>query len=62
MPHLVTNGTIISPVKVAGFVELQLKARVTDDVEYEMIEIHPGAVIQCHLTDQEGLNKARLLN
>ncbi|MCK9284440.1 MAG: polymer-forming cytoskeletal protein [Rhodocyclaceae bacterium] len=50
--HLVVNGTVIGPVQVAEFLELQPKARVTGDVDYGTIEIHLGAVIQGRLIHQ----------
>lgn len=44
--HMVINGTVLGPVVSSGFVELQAKARVTGDVEYNSIEIHLGALVQ----------------
>jgi cytoskeletal protein CcmA (bactofilin family) len=44
--HLVINGTVVGPVVSAGLLELQAKARVTGDVEYNNIEMHLGAVVQ----------------
>lgn len=49
VPHLVINGTVIGPVTSSGFVELQAKARVTGDLEYNAIEMHLGAVVQGRL-------------
>lgn len=51
--HLVANGTITGPVMVTDFVELQSKARVMGDVDYEMIEIHLDAIVQGRLIYQE---------
>lgn len=50
--HLVVNGTIIGPVHSSGFLELQTRARVTGDVEYNTIEIRLGAVVQGRLIHQ----------
>jgi len=50
--HLVVNGTVIGPLHSSGFLELQAKARVTGDVEYNTIEIHLGAVVQGRLVHQ----------
>ncbi len=50
--HLVINGTVIGAVHCSEFVELQPRARVTGDVEYSMIEMHLGAVIQGRLVHQ----------
>ena len=44
--HVVINGTVLGPVVSSGFVELQAKARVTGDVEYNSIEIHLGALVE----------------
>jgi cytoskeletal protein CcmA (bactofilin family) len=47
--HLVINGTVIGPVHVAEFLELQPSARVTGDVEYLGLEMQQGAVVQGRL-------------
>ncbi|MDR3323723.1 MAG: polymer-forming cytoskeletal protein [Zoogloeaceae bacterium] len=44
--HLIVNGHINGPVRAAEFLEMQPKARITGDVEYAMIEIQQGAVIE----------------
>lgn len=49
----IINGTVVGPVHGATYVELQPKARVTGDVHYKTIEIHPGAVIKGRLMHQE---------
>jgi cytoskeletal protein CcmA (bactofilin family) len=56
--HLVINGTVIGPVRSAEFLELQAKARVTGDVEYNTLEMHLGAVVQGRLVHQGGPAKA----
>ena len=50
--HLVVNGTVIGPLHSSGFLELQAKARVTGDVEYNTTEMHLGAVVQGRLIHQ----------
>ncbi len=50
--HVIINGTVIGPVHSGEFLELQTKARVTGDVEYNAIEMHLGAVIQGRLIHQ----------
>ena len=50
--HLVVNGTVVGPLHSTGFLELQTKARVTGDVEYNTIEMHLGAVVQGRLIHQ----------
>lgn len=50
--HLVINGTVTGPVNATEFLELQPRARVTGDVEYNNIEMHLGAVVQGRLIHQ----------
>lgn len=47
--HLVVNGTVIGSVHSSDFLELQMRAKVTGDVEYSTIEIHLGAIVQGRL-------------
>ena len=47
--HAVINGTVSGPVHSSEFLELQPKARVTGDVEYNNIEMHLGSVVQGRL-------------
>ena len=56
--HLVINGTVIGPVHATEFLELQPRARVTGDVEYNNIEMHLGAVVQGRLVHQGVLAKS----
>jgi len=56
--HLVINGTVIGPVRTTEFLELQPRARVTGDVEYNTIEMHLGAVVQGRLVHQGTLAKS----
>jgi cytoskeletal protein CcmA (bactofilin family) len=56
--HLVINGTVIGPLHSSGFLELQPKARVTGDVEYNSVEMHLGAVVQGRLIHQGAPAKA----
>jgi cytoskeletal protein CcmA (bactofilin family) len=46
---VVINGTVTGPVHSSEFLELQPKARVTGDVEYNTLEMHLGAVVQGRL-------------
>lgn len=50
--HVVINGTVIGPVRSGEFLELQPRARVTGDVEYNTVEMHLGAVVQGRLIHQ----------
>ncbi|PKO36178.1 MAG: cell shape determination protein CcmA [Betaproteobacteria bacterium HGW-Betaproteobacteria-6] len=47
--HLVTNGTVVGPVTVTQSIEMQSKARIAGDVEYSVIEMQQGAVIEGRL-------------
>ncbi len=50
--HLVMNGTVVGPVCVLDSLEMQPKARIVGDVEYSVIEMHQGAVIEGRLVHQ----------
>jgi len=47
--HLVSNGTVVGPVNISESLELQSQARIVGDVEYAVIEMHQGAVIEGRL-------------
>lgn len=49
VPHLVINGAVNGPVRSTDSLELQPRARVAGDVEYNAIEIHLGAIVQGRL-------------
>lgn len=49
VPHLVINGAVNGPVRSTDSLELQPRARVVGDVEYNSIEIHLGAIVQGRL-------------
>ena len=49
VPHLVINGTVNGPVRSTDSLELQPRASVAGDVEYNSIEIHLGAIVQGRL-------------
>lgn len=52
--HLVTNGTVVGPVNVGESLEIQSKARIAGDVEYAVIEMHQGAVVEGHMVHRDG--------
>lgn len=54
--HLVVNGTVNGPVHSSESLELQPRARVTGDVEYNTLEMHLGAVVQGRLVHQGTVN------
>lgn len=43
--HVIIVGEVIGPVLCTGLLELQPSARIVGDVTYELLEMHPGAVI-----------------
>lgn len=47
--HLVSNGTVVGAVTVSESLEMQSKARIVGDVEYAIVEMHQGAVIEGRL-------------
>jgi len=51
--HLVINGTVVGSLFASEFLELQPHARVTGDVQYNIIEIHLGAVVEGQLVHQD---------
>ena len=47
--HLVSNGTVVGQVTVTEMLEMQPRAKVVGDVNYALIEMHQGAVIEGRL-------------
>lgn len=47
--HFVANGTVHGSVTVSDTLELQSGARIIGDVDYSLIEMHQGAVIEGRL-------------
>lgn len=43
--HLVVKGVVEGPLYAAEFVELEATSRVTGDVYYKTLEMHPGSVV-----------------
>lgn len=48
----VINGTVKGSVHTTERLELQSKARITGDVHYRTLEMHPGAVVEGRLVHQ----------
>lgn len=57
--HLVINGTVVGQVVVGDSLEMQSHARIVGDVEYAVIEMHQGAVIDGRLLHR-GANSTEL--
>lgn len=47
--HVIINGEVVGPVEALELLELQPKARIVGDVRYELLEMHPGALIEGEL-------------
>lgn len=47
--HVIINGQVIGPVEAGVMLELQPLARVTGQVRYELLEMHPGALVDGEL-------------
>ena len=47
--HVIINGEVKGPVHSDELLELQPRARVTGDVRYEILEMHPGALVDGEL-------------
>jgi cytoskeletal protein CcmA (bactofilin family) len=47
--HVIINGEVVGPVTSDELLELQPRARVTGNVRYELLEMHPGATIDGEL-------------
>lgn len=58
--HVVVNGTIVGPVTAAESLELQSEARIVGDVEYTVIEMHQGAVIEGRLVHRGKMVELKL--
>jgi cytoskeletal protein CcmA (bactofilin family) len=58
--HVIINGEVYGPVDCAGLVELQPAARVVGNVRYEVLEMHPGAMIDGELRPMKNAEKPTL--
>jgi len=52
--HLVSNGTVVGSVSVSETLEMQPRAKISGDVDYVLIEMHQGAVIEGRLVHRPG--------
>ena len=58
--HVIINGQVVGPVEASAMLELQPLARVTGQVRYELIEMHPGALIDGELRPLKNAEKPAL--
>jgi cytoskeletal protein CcmA (bactofilin family) len=58
--HVIISGEVCGPVHSTEMLELQPKARVTGDVRYELLEVHPGALVDGELKPLKSAEKPAL--
>lgn len=58
--HVIINGEVRGPVMASEMLELQPRATVVGDVRYEVLEMHPGAMIDGELKPLKGGEKPAL--
>lgn len=58
--HVIIVGEVVGPVHCTGLLELQPSARISGDVHYQLLEMHPGAVIDGELRPLKNVDKPAL--
>jgi cytoskeletal protein CcmA (bactofilin family) len=58
--HVIINGLVMGPIESGTLLELQPLARVTGSVRYELLEMHPGALIDGELRPLKNAEKPAL--
>lgn len=58
--HVIINGQVTGPVEASTMLELQPLARVVGTVRYELLEMHPGALIDGELRPLKNADKPNL--
>ena len=58
--HVIINGAVQGPIWCAELLELQPKARVVGDIRYEVLEMHPGALVEGELKPLKSVEKPAL--
>jgi cytoskeletal protein CcmA (bactofilin family) len=58
--HVIINGEVNGPISSTEVLELQPKARVVGDVRYELLEMHPGALVEGELKPLKSADKPAL--
>ncbi len=58
--HVIISGEVRGPVHSSELLELQPKARVYGDVRYELLEMHPGAIVDGELKPLRAAEKPAL--
>lgn len=58
--HVIISGEVRGPIHSSEMLELQPKARITGDVRYETLEMHPGALVEGELRPLKSAEKPTL--
>lgn len=58
--HVIINGEVEGPIVCHEMLELQPKARITGDIRYDVLEMHPGAVVDGELRSLKSAEKPQL--
>lgn len=59
--HVIINGEVHGPVHSTEVLELQPKARVVGDLNYEVLEMHAGAVVDGELKSLKAAERPSLV-
>lgn len=59
--HVIINGEVRGPIECSGLLELQPRARVFGDVRYQILEMHPGAMIDGELRPLKNADRPALM-
>ncbi len=58
--HVIINGEVVGPVEADELLELQPQARIVGDVRYELLEMHPGALLEGELKSLKAAERPAL--
>lgn len=58
--HVIINGEVVGPVEPDELLELQPQARIVGDVRYELLEMHPGALLEGELKSLKAAERPAL--
>lgn len=59
--HVIIVGEVVGPVMCTGLLELQPTARIQGDIAYQLLEMHPGAVVDGELKPLKSIEKPSLM-
>lgn len=58
--HVIINGEVKGPIHSDELLELQPKARIEGNVRYDVLEMHPGALVDGELKPLKSADKPAL--